>query len=109
MIRPIPVSLLIHEVTYEEPIPDDGWSEESYKPAITLKNVRVESSSNIKRTNTGEQILYKSLLIVDVVNSSPIPEFKEKSKVTFNGDVMYVNKVNPIHAFTLHHYEIELT
>ncbi|WP_153124672.1 putative minor capsid protein [Peribacillus tepidiphilus] len=110
MVKPIPKRVLIHEVTYEEYAGNDGWGE-SYKEPVTLSNVLVQSVSNISRSNTAEEKLYKSLLFFDVVNSSASAEFtfKEKSKVTFEGQVMTVAKVNPCYAFTLHHYEVELT
>ena len=111
MIRPIPLQLLIHSLTYEEFVPGDGFeTEEGFKPAVTLSNVRVESVSNIKRSNNGEELQYKALLFFDVVNSkSSGPfEFKEKSRVIFDGKTMYVNKVNPVYGFSLHHYEVEL-
>lgn len=110
MVKPIPKRVLIHEVTYEEHIPGDGFTEEEFKPPATLYNVRVGFESNIRRTNISEEKLYKAILIFDVVNSSSsgVFEFKEKSKVTFNGEEMHVNKVNPVYGFALHHYEIEL-
>jgi hypothetical protein len=111
VIKPIPKNILIHSVEYEEFVQGDGFeTEDGFKPAVTLTNCRVEAASNIKRTNTGEELQYKALLFFDVVNSSASGQFelKEKSRVTFDGKTMYVNKVNPIYGFSLHHYEIEL-
>lgn len=109
MVKPIPKKLLIHEVKYEEFYEDDRYGE-GYKLPITLKNVRVQVGSAFSRSNTNENISYQAMLIYDVKNSSTsVPfEFKEKSKVTFNGKTMLVQKVNPVYAFTLHHYELEL-
>lgn len=110
MVKPIPKSFLIHEVQYEEYAGNSGWGE-SYKPSVTLKNVRIESISSITRSNTTELKNFKALLYYDTVNSSATGDFQfnEKSKVTFNGETMYVNKVNPVYGFSLHHYEVELT
>ncbi|MCM3404254.1 MULTISPECIES: putative minor capsid protein [Bacillaceae] len=109
MVKPIPKKVLIHFVTYEEYL-GKGRMDEEYKQPITLSNVLVQPVSNIKRSNIAEQKAFQSLLFFDVVNSSSeaLFEFKEKSKVTFQGQRMTVNKVNPVHAFSLHHYEVEL-
>jgi len=111
VIRPIPIRLLIHSATYEEFIPGDGFETvDGFKPPVTFSNVRVESASSIKRNNQGEELQYKALLSFDVVNSSSSGsvDFKEKSKVTFDGKTMVVTNVNPVYAFKLHHWELEL-
>lgn len=109
-MRPIPYKLLIHEATYEEYIPGDSWTTEGYKDPVTLQNVRIDKGSRFTRNNNGEQILYNALLFYDVVNSSASGtfEFKEQSKLTFDGDTMIVNKINPMYGYKLHHWEIEL-
>lgn len=110
MVRSIPRKLLIHTATYEEYIPGDSWTPAGFKPAVMLQNVRIDKGSRLTRNNTGEQILYNALLFYDAENSSADGEFefKEQSKLTFNGDTMTVNKVNEIYAYRFHHYEVEL-
>jgi hypothetical protein len=111
VIKPIPRHLLIHTVTYEEFQEGDGINtEDGYKPAVTLSDVRVQALSNIKKSTNSETLLYDAMLFYDVVNSSSDApfEFTEKSKVTFNGKTMFVEKVNPVKAIKLHHYEIGL-
>jgi hypothetical protein len=109
MVRTIPLHVLIHEVTYEEYAGDDGWGE-SYKPAVTLKNVLIQPISNITRSNIAEQKNYKAILFFDMTHSMPKVTFKEKSKVTFNGQTMTVQEVNTLYAFSTvpHHIEVTL-
>ena len=110
MIKPIPLSLLIHNVTYEEYSGNNGWGE-TYLPPVTLENVLVQPVSNINRSNTAEEKGYKAILFFDMTHSKPLVNFKEKSKITFEGDkVMYVQKVNTLYALstTPHHIEVEL-
>lgn len=112
IIKPISKEVLIHEVTYEEFVPGDGFeTEDGFKEPITLTNVLVQYLSNIARNNIAEALNYNALLFFDVVNSksSGVFEFKEKSRVTFDGKQMIVEKINPIYAFKLHHYEVGLT
>lgn len=109
MIRPIPLSLLIHSVTYEEYVGNDGWGE-TYLPPVTLENVLVQPTSNINRSNIAEEKQYKAILFFDMTHSSPKVTFKEKSRVAFNGETMTVQKVNTLYALstTPHHIEVEL-
>lgn len=109
MVKPIPQKLLPDTVTYEEYDGNERWGDD-WKPPVTLLHVRFQEMSTLSISNIREQREFKSLLFFDVVNSrfSGSFEFKEKSKVTFNGQSYVVNKVNPIHAFKLHHYEVEL-
>ncbi|MFC0271125.1 putative minor capsid protein [Metabacillus herbersteinensis] len=110
-VKPIPLSVLPHTVTYEEWQEGDGINTESgFKAAVTLSNVRVQLLSNIRKNTNSESLLYDAMLFYDVVNSSSSGAFvfTEKSKVTFNGKAMFVEKVNPVEAFKLHHHEIGL-
>lgn len=104
----MPLEILIHEVTYEEYDEKDRYGNE-FKPPITLENVLVQPVSNIKRSGDSDAVAYESLMFFDCVNSKPQDvQFKKKSKISFNGAEMVVNKVNPIYTFNLHHYELEL-
>jgi hypothetical protein len=111
VVKPIPKHVLTHTVTYEEWVEGDGINTESeFKAPVTLLDVRVQSLSNIKRNANSEQLLYEAMLFFDVVNSSSDGPFTfmEKSKVIFDGKTMFVEKVNPVEAFSLHHYEVGL-
>lgn len=111
VVKPIPKHVLIHTVTYEEWQEGDGINTESgFKAPVTLSNVRIQQLSNIKRSSTSETLLYDAMLFYDVTNSDSDKtfEFVEKSRVTFNSKTMIVEKVNPVVAIELHHYEIGL-
>ncbi|MBB6446462.1 putative minor capsid protein [Bacillus benzoevorans] len=115
-IKPIPRTLLIHTVNYEEFVQGDGFETEgSFKTPVTLSNVRIQTASNkskpnISRDYYAEQLIWTALLFYDVVNSSSSApfEFKEKAKVTFEGKTMTIEKVKPIYGLSLHHYELEM-
>lgn len=112
MIRPIPLSLLIHEVTYEEYL-GSGRYGETYAQPVTLKKVRMEPVlSQQQRTSATvrEQSLDRYVLYFDMTYSEPLVNFKEKSKVTFNGQTYTVAKVSELYAFdsTPHHIEVML-
>ncbi|MBU9711065.1 putative minor capsid protein [Evansella tamaricis] len=112
IIRPIPRKLLIHEVEYREYLGSgrngETWAED--KDMISLKHVRIEPSSEVKRTAYGDERQLHGILFIDHRNSNPNIKPKEKSKVYFNGQEHFVNKVDVIYGLgnTPHHYEVEL-
>ncbi len=103
----MPLEILIHAVAYEEYQEKDRYGNQ-FKEPVTLENVLVQPTSNIKRSNNTDQLAYKALLFFDCVHSSPVVDFVKKSKITFHGETMIIDKVNPIYTFDLHHYELEL-
>lgn len=107
-LRPIPLVLLIHSVTYEEKT-NDSWGDGFANP-VTLSNVLVQPASSIQRSSTATEILYNSVLFFDATNSTPLVPFKKGSKIHFDGKEMFVEKVNTLYAFESqpHHYEIGL-
>lgn len=108
MIRPMPLAMLIHKVTYEEYLGEGRYGVE-YKEPVLLKNVLVQPVSSLQRTSTGDSEAFNSLMFFDCVNSKPLDvKFVKDSKITFKGDEMILNRVNPIYTFNLHHYELEL-
>jgi len=106
-VRPIPKNLLIHEVEYREYIQDDRWGDRFGDP-VTLRYVRVEPASDLRRDATKESMPSETVLFIDRVHSSPFIEPKEKSKITFRGREYEVHQVKALYAFGLHHYEVVL-
>jgi hypothetical protein len=109
-VRPIPLKLLIHTVTYEEKLKGDGWSD-GYAQPVTINHVLVQPASSIQRSSVATEIVYDSVLFFDMQNSTPVTDFVKGSKITLNGgDPMYIEKVNTLYAFgdTPHHLEVGL-
>lgn len=114
-IKPIPKSLLIHTVQYIELIEDDGFTEQTQNPSITLKNVlltpsRSQGGSRKIIDGNDEQKVYNYTLYYDVVNSSPSTsfEFKEGSIVKHDLLELTVVGIKPVYGKELHHYEVKL-
>lgn len=108
MIRPMPKEILIHSVIYEE-YEEGGRYGDGFKEPIILENVLVQPVSALKRSQVSIENTFNSLMFFDCSNSIPSDvNFVKESRITFNGNSMVLNKVNPIYTFTLHHYELEL-
>lgn len=108
-ILPIPKALLIHQIEYEAFAGNDGWND-TFKPPITISNVRVEAVTRLRRGSNDEGEQVNHIVFVDRKHSSHFPEFQVKSRVTFNGVSREIVDVKPFFAYgpEPHHYELEL-
>lgn len=108
MILPIPLHLLTQNAEYEE-LDSSGRYGETYLPVVTLENIRVDVHTDYSISTNDETKTGATILFFDIVNSKPAGVvFREKSKITIDGHEWFIKKVNPIRAFNLHHYELEL-
>lgn len=110
-IPPLPKKWLIHEIEYEGYLGENDWGDVDYEPPITIKHVRFDDSTVFSRDSTQTKVLADAIIFVDAKNSNPVPEFKEQSKVRFNGKEYVIQKVVPCYYPTekrIHHYELEV-
>jgi len=110
-VRPLPKRWLIHSIKYEGYAGKDDWSNPQYEEPITINHVRYDDSSVFSRDTTQTKILADGVIFVDVKNSSPIPDFKEESKITFNDRELTLKKVVPCYypdKNEVRHYELEV-
>lgn len=108
MMKP-PVDFLIHSIEYVERIGEDDWQKPIYSDPVTINNVRVDMGSQYSTTGTGKQLLYNGLIFIYNGRSSPMVDFKEESKVRFNGTEMTITSVIPVYeAYVNELYSIEL-
>lgn len=111
-IRPLPKRWLIHEIIYEGYTGQkDDWGNDKFEEPITIKHVRFDDSTVFSRDNTQTKVLANAVIFVDAKYSTPIPDFKEQSKVTFNDKEFVIQKVVPCYypiKNAVHHYELEV-
>lgn len=111
-IKPLPISWLIHTITYEEFTSNkDDWGNPVYQAPVTVECVRIDESTVFSRDTTQKKIVAEAVIFVDAVNSSALPKFKEQSVITFNGKRHVLQKVVPCYypnQNKVHHYELEV-
>jgi hypothetical protein len=109
-MRPIPKVLLKDTIQYYEFI-SEGRYEASFKAPIKISNVLINyTKAVIKSVPANQQTSMKGTMFVDAINSSPFFEMKYGSKIIdASGREFFVAAVKPIQAFTLHHYEVDLS
>lgn len=108
--KPIPLELLIHNITYQEMGESDGWDDAPKGKPIHILRVRVQPIDRERKTSNSEGVAADFELFVDRTYSSYYPEFKVGSIVTFNNKTYTISDVSPFYDFDVipHHYEIGL-
>lgn len=110
--RAIPRKLLIHDVSYTPKKKNtSGWGGQDDPNTITIKKVRFEPSSQVRKTGTNEEKLVKGVLFIDAKNSDPFVIPIAESSIEFNGEKLTVESSEPIYAKKdqPHHVEVTLT
>lgn len=111
-IPQLPKKMLVHNIEYLAYTGEkDRYGKEILADPITIKNVRFDDSTIFSRDQTQTKVLANAVVFVDAVNSHPVPEFKERSKIRFNGHEYTVQKVVPCYhplGNAIHHYELEV-
>lgn len=110
-VRPLPKSWLVHVIDYYPPSEEDDWGNVINPKPITVKNVRYDQSTIFSRDSTQTKIVAEGVIFVDAVNSSPIPDFKEDTKIMFGEKELRLKKIVPCYYPTsnkIRHWELEV-
>ena len=110
-IGPLPKRWLIHSIEYEEYLGKDDWDNDKYANPIIINHVRFDNKTVFSRDSTQNKILAEAIVFVDARHSKPLPEFKERSKITFNGRTYTLKKIVDCyypHKNEVRHYELEV-
>lgn len=111
-VMPLPKSWLIHTIDYEAYTGEkDDFQNPIYDDPVTINYVRYDNSTVFSRDNTQTKVLADGIIFVDAVNSEPLPEFKEQSKIGFEGRELTLKKVVPCYypnKNAVRHYELEV-
>ncbi|KYG28175.1 putative minor capsid protein [Alkalihalobacillus trypoxylicola] len=110
-VKPLPKSWLIHSMTYEEYVKRDDWGNEGYGPLVIINHVRFDNKTVFSRDNTQNRIVAEGVIYVDARHSTPLQEFKERSRINVNGKRYVLQKVIPCYhpeKNEIRHYELEV-
>lgn len=109
-VKPIPRRLLPHSVVVEPFAKNDPFGK-TYGDPITINHVRMSPAIKIRRSHEGVDVDVKSVLFIDVKNSSPAIALPVESKVLWRGESLRVIGCDINYAFDgeiPHHYEVHL-
>lgn len=87
---------LIDSFIYEEYEGEGDYNKPSYKLPINIDKVRIDRSTVYSRNENQTQVLAEGIIFCYASATTPLKEFKEQSRVTFDGVQRIVTKVIPI-------------
>ena len=86
--------MLVDSFIYEEYAGlDDVWQKESYKEPEAIEKVRIDRTTVYSRDSTQSKIVAESVIYCFASATSPFKDFKEESRVTFDGKQFIIKKV----------------
>lgn len=110
--KPIPKHLLIHEVIYQAPNPDDDGSMGSGELPNPQKIEHVRFTPKRKRIikTDNTEVLTNGILYVDAVNSKPFVNPSEDGTITFQNRKLKIVECYEVFTDQLnpHHIEVML-
>lgn len=107
----IPVNLLIHSCTYEQPTGKDRDGNITYGTPQTLEHVRFEAVEATEKSDIGETKDDRLTMFIDCETTAPAVVPAELAKVTWLENVYTIRSVTPRYTrggVTVHHYEVAL-
>lgn len=103
--------LLIHSISYHEYIGQDRYKQPEFDDPIEIEHVRVDETTVFSRDNNQSKIVANAVVFVYHRLSSPFIDFKEQSKVIYNGREFILKRVVPVYQpykNELFSYELEV-
>lgn len=111
LFRAPPKRLLVDHFDYYERDGTNSWSEPNYKEKITVQHVRADRSVEYLQTAAGASYVYHTVVFCYNGITTPLPNFKEQSKVILDGKEHIILKVIPVkqpYVNELYSVELEL-
>lgn len=109
-MKPIPKSLLIHDVQIQTVSGKDAWGAEEFSAPVPVHYVRLEPSTKYVKNKQNEEIQLAAVLFYDCHNSRPRGlTFHDGQAVAFHGEMYRIQLVEPLYdGRKLHHFEVGL-
>lgn len=107
----LPKEFFIDSCQYKEYLRENEWSEPVYAEPVLIEHCRIDRGSEYTSTTSGKQLLYNALVFCYPDITKPLPEFKERSILIFDGKEHVITKIissyEPFRG-VLYSYELEV-
>lgn len=97
MIPKPPKEFCIDSFEYYEYKGLNSWSEPEYAEPVTVDLCRIDREAQYTSSTSGKQLLYNAVVFCYAGITTPLPEFKKQSKISFDGVERVVTKIIPIY------------
>ena len=89
-----PIETMIDSFVYHEYLSDDGdWGKLEYADQVEINERRSVVCPRLLNSASGKQLIYNGLLFCYPGMATPCPEFKEQSKLVYDGKEHIITKV----------------
>jgi len=86
--------LLTEQIEYHEFEETNIWARPSYKEPILIKKVRIDQQPETAPMSNGiSRVVCKAIAYAYTSDTTPFPEFKERSKIVTKNGIYTINKV----------------
>lgn len=92
-MRKPPTRFLIDRFEYHEYNGVNDWNEAVFKQPILISKCRVDSDTQFIVSGTGKSILYNAIIFCFGESTTPMLDFKERSKVVVDNQSRIITKV----------------
>lgn len=106
-----PIEFLVDQCIYEQYTGIDKWSEPQFAAPVIINKVRIDRGTKYSSSQSGKQVLYHGVIFCYEGLTDPMPEFKDQSRVTYDGVSKIITDVIPVYEAyepTLYAYELEV-
>lgn len=103
--------LLVHSFEYHEYLGTDRYHNPQYADAVTVDSVRIDYTKVYSRNKEEKKLIASAVIFCYAGLTKPFKDFKEQSKVVFDGKEHTIEQVIPItqpFSSELFSYEIEV-
>jgi hypothetical protein len=104
-----PIETLVDEMVYEQITEKDDYQRPMYAAPVTISDVRIDRTTKYNYTSGGRTILYNAVIFCYAGLSTPMLDFLEESRVTFDGqEHIIINVLKNHEPYSDAIYSIEL-
>ena len=104
-----PIESLVDTIVYEKITGKDDYQKPQYAPPVTISNVRIDRTTKYSYTSGGREIMWNAVIFCYARLSSPMQDFAEESRVTFDGQEHNIkNVLKNCEPYSSKIYSIEL-
>lgn len=106
-----PIEFCIDSFQYKEYLGTDKYSDPIFADPVLIEHCRIDRGSEYSSSSSGKVLLYNAVLFCYEGITTPLPNFKAESVLSFDEQDHKLTKVIPVYeaySTTIYSYELEV-
>ena len=106
-----PKAFLNNSFYYSEYTGTDKWTQPIFNVPVEINNCRIDAETVFSYGAGGKTLLYNGLIICYAGITTPLPDFKDQSKIVYDNKEHTITRVIPVkepYSNSIYSYEIEV-